>query len=52
MPVTITSIGNGLYRVSTPNMVHAHGTTKKKALAMKRILDAYERKQKIKAKRG
>lgn len=53
MPVTIRRIGPGdHFMVSTPNGVKAHDTTMKNAQAMKRILDAYERKQRIKAKQN
>jgi len=41
MPVTISKT-NGGYRVSTPNGVHAKGTTKQKAEAQKRLLNAVE----------
>lgn len=42
MPVRITSLGNGRYRVSTPGGVKAKSTTKAKAEAMKRLLNAVE----------
>ena len=41
MPVTITKT-DGKYRVSTPNAVHAKGTTLAKAKAQKRLLNAVE----------
>ena len=41
MPVTIRKQGSQ-YTVSTPTAVHAKGTTKKKAEAQKRILNAVE----------
>lgn len=41
MPVKITKVGKK-YKVSTPNAVHAKGTTKKKALAQERLLNAIE----------
>jgi len=41
MPVTISKVRGG-YRVSTPNAVHAKRTTKKKAKAQKRLLNAVE----------
>jgi hypothetical protein len=42
MPVSIEKIGNGKYKVSTPNGVHAKKTTKRKAMAQKRLLNAVE----------
>ena len=42
MPVTIRKKKGGKYSVSTPNGVHAKGTTKKKAEAQKRLLNAVE----------
>lgn len=41
MPVKIRKVGNK-YRVSTPNEVHAKGTTKEKAEAQERLLNAVE----------
>lgn len=41
MPVTISKTKGG-YRVSTPNGVHAKHTTKKKAMAQERLLNAVE----------
>ena len=41
MPVRIKKVGNK-YQVSTPNRVHAKGTTKKKAKAQKLLLNAIE----------
>ena len=41
MPVSITKQGSG-YQVSTPNGVHAKHTTKAKALAQERLLNAVE----------
>ncbi len=41
MPTKITKT-DGKYKVSTPNAVHAKGTTKKKAEAQKRLLDAVD----------
>ena len=41
MPVKITKT-DGKYRVSTPHGVHAKGTTKTKAEAQKRLLNAVE----------
>jgi hypothetical protein len=42
MPVKITKTGKGTYRVSTPNGVHAKGTTKAKAMAQERLLNAVD----------
>lgn len=42
MPVAIRKIGKNQYRVSTPSQVHAKHTTKKKAEAQKRLLNAVE----------
>ena len=42
MPVKIKKTKKGKFRVSTPNMVHAKGTTKKKAEAQARLLRAVE----------
>jgi len=41
-PVKITKTGKGAYRVSTPTSVHAKGTTKSKAEAQERLLNAVE----------
>lgn len=41
MPVTITKTKKG-YRVRTPRMVHAKATTKRKAEAQERLLNALE----------
>lgn len=41
MPVSIRKKGNK-YQVSTPNQVHARGTTRAKAEAQKRLLNAVE----------
>lgn len=42
MPVKVARIRSGLYKVSTPNAVHAKGTTLKKAKAQQRLLNAVE----------
>lgn len=42
MPAKITPTGNGKYRVSTPNGVHAKGTTKAKAESQQRLLNAVD----------
>jgi hypothetical protein len=41
MPVSITKT-DGKYKVSTSNQVHAKGTTKAKAEAQERLLNAVE----------
>ena len=41
MPVTVRKT-DGKYSVSTPNQVHAKGTTKKKAMAQANLLRAVE----------
>ena len=48
MPVKITSLGGGRYRVSTPNQVHAKSTSLKNAKAQERILNAIEHNPKWK----
>ena len=42
MPVRITPVGTGKWRVKTPGGVKAKGTTKAKAEAQKRLLNAVE----------
>lgn len=42
MPVKISKVKGDGYRVSTPNQVHAKGTTKKKAEAQARLLNGVE----------
>lgn len=42
MPVKINKTKSGNYKVSTPGGVKAKGTTKKKAEAQKRLLNAIE----------
>lgn len=42
MPVKITKNKSGSYRVKTPNMTHAKSTTKAKAMAQARLLNALE----------
>jgi hypothetical protein len=42
MPVKIRKVSEGIYRVSTPNAVHAKGTTKAKAVKQARLLNAVE----------
>lgn len=42
MPVSITKNKEGSYRVSTPNGVHAKGTTLERAQAQMKLLNAVE----------
>jgi hypothetical protein len=42
MPAKITKAAGGKYRVSTPSGVHAKGTTKRKAEAQQRLLNAVD----------
>jgi len=42
MPVTITKKKGGKFEVKTPNAVHAKATTKTKAEAQKRLLNAID----------
>lgn len=42
MPAKIRKLKNGKYRVYTPNGVHAKATTKAKAQAQARLLNAVE----------
>lgn len=42
MPAKITKTKNGKYKVSTPNGTHAKGTTKAKAKAQQRLLNAID----------
>ena len=42
MPVKVTKLKSGKYRVSTPHGVKSKGTTKKKAMAQKRLLNAID----------
>jgi len=41
VPVKVKEV-DGKFRVSTPNAVHAKGTTKEKAESQKRLLNAVE----------
>lgn len=52
MPAKITSTGGGKYKVSTPNGVHAKGTTKAKAEAQKRLLNAVDHRWKPTGKKA
>lgn len=51
MPAKTTKTKSGKYRVTTPNGVHAKGTTKKKAEAQKRLLNAIDHGFKPKRKK-
>jgi hypothetical protein len=42
VPVKITKLKNGKYKVATPNGTHAKSTTKAKAEAQRRLLNAVE----------
>jgi len=42
MPVKIRKLKSGKYRVSTPRGTKSKGTTKKKAKAQKRLLNAID----------
>ena len=42
MPVTMTKLKSGKYRVATPHGTKAKHTTKKKAEALKRLLNAVD----------
>lgn len=42
MPTKVTKTSSGKYRVSTPSGVKAKGTTKAKAEAQQRLLNAIE----------
>lgn len=42
MPVRLKKLDGGKVRVSTPNMVHAKGTSFQKAKAQERLLNAVE----------
>ena len=43
MPVKISKIGEGRYKVSTPSGVKAKSTTKSNAEAQKRLLNAIDK---------
>ena len=45
MPVRLSKTKSGKYRVSTPSGTKAKGTSKKKALAQKRIIEEADRKK-------
>ena len=51
MPVTITKVGEGRYRVSTPNQVHAKSTSLANAKAQERIINMAEHGIKLKKKK-
>lgn len=42
MPAKITKNKDGTYRVTTPNGTHSKHTSKKKAMAQKRLLNAID----------
>jgi hypothetical protein len=42
MPVKVTAVGGGRFQVKTPNAVHAKGTTKAKAKAQAKLLNAID----------
>ena len=42
MPVTKKKLKSGKYQVRTPNAIHAKGTTKSKADAQERLLNAID----------
>ena len=42
MPAKVERIGKNKYKVETPNSVHAKGTSRKKALAQARLLNAID----------
>lgn len=42
MPAKVSKTSGGKYKVSTPNAVHAKGTTKAKANSQARLLNAID----------
>ena len=42
MPAKVRKLKSGKFQVKTPNGVHAKGTTKKKAVAQQRLLNAID----------
>jgi len=42
VPARVSKNKDGTYKVSTPNGTHAKRTTKKKAMAQKRLLNAID----------
>jgi hypothetical protein len=52
MPVHLTKLKNGKYKVTTPNGTHAKGTTKAKAKAQGRLLNAIDHGWKPTGKKG
>ena len=52
MPVKVTKKPGGKYKVETQNMVHAKGTTKQKAEAQERMLNAIEHDPKFKTRKS
>ncbi len=52
MPVKLTKLPSGKVRVSTPNQIHAKGTTLEKAEAQKRLLQGVEHGMVPRKKKG
>lgn len=42
MPAKVTKTSGGKYKVTTPNGTHSKGTTKEKAKAQQRLLNAID----------
>lgn len=51
MPAILRKLKSGKYMVKTPNMVHSKGTSKKKAQAQQRLLNAIEYNPKFKPRK-
>jgi len=51
MPAQYESIGKGKYKVSTPNGVHAYGTSLENAQKQTRLLNAIEFNKKFKPRK-
>lgn len=51
MPAKVTKV-DGKYQVKTPNAVHAKGTTKAKAMAQQRLLNAVDHGWRPTGKKG
>jgi len=52
MPVHLTKLKNGKYKVTTPNGTRSKATTKKKAEAQERLLNAVDHGWKPTHKKG
>jgi hypothetical protein len=52
MPVKLRKLTSGKVQVSTPNGIHAKGTTMEKAMAQERLLNAVEHGWKPSGKSG